>query len=125
MVESVAIIMLMGTLIIGIISAYWHNRQKKYLLTHIAVDNNIGIQAKKLLENMGLEGQVAVGITIFDVFYNSIKIDPFALRGIDHLHHSQNFENLGQLVSFMKESIIKDPISICAFHALFAKFFHP
>ena len=28
MVESVAVIMLMGTLIIGIISAYWHKSEK-------------------------------------------------------------------------------------------------
>ncbi len=47
------------------------------------------------------------GVSVFDVLYNMMKLDPNVLRGIDHLHQAQNFNNLGELMDFMKSNIIK------------------
>ncbi|MBU2584824.1 MAG: hypothetical protein KKH32_05785 [Bacteroidetes bacterium] len=61
----------------------------------------------KVKNKIGIEPAAAVGVTVFDVLYNTSKMDPFVLKGIDHLHHGQNFESLAELSDFVKEKLIK------------------
>ena len=107
MIKSFALGAFFIAMIIAGASFYWHNRQEELLITKIPVDPVSNKNAADMLRKMGFEGQIVVGISVFDVFYNCLKINnSFVLRGIEHLHHSQNFENFGQLISFMKESIL-------------------
>ena len=47
------------------------------------------------------------GVSVFDVLYNTMKLDPHALQGIGNLHHAQDFESLDDLMDFIKGEIIK------------------
>lgn len=96
-----------------------HARTKSYLMKEIKVD-------KKTLENVkskvGIEPAAAVGITIFDVLYNTSKMDPFVLKGIDHLHHSQNFENLSDISAYLKDNIINSEDGSTAWRQMIHKY---
>ena len=82
----------------------YHRKVRKYLLTNLSTDEKTRSEAAKIL---GVESITAMGVSIFDVLYNTVRFDPFVLKGIEHLHHAQHFENLGNLIGFMKDNIIK------------------
>ncbi len=57
--------------------------------------------------NVGVDGAFVTGVSTFDVLYNTMRMDPSALKGMAHLHHAQDFDDLGDLMAFMKRFIIK------------------
>lgn len=59
------------------------------------------------VRELGIDGATIVGISVFDVLYNTAKLNPHALKGMAHLHQAKEFENLGDLMTFMKSEIIK------------------
>lgn len=99
------LIVLIAFLFLGFLffSLRHHIKVKKYLLNNLPTDEKTRSEAAKIL---GVESIAAIGVSIFDVLYNTVKFDPFVLKGIEHLHHAQHFENLGDLVRFMKDNII-------------------
>lgn len=83
-----------------------HTRMKRKLLTReIPFDSDI---RRKFQDIYGVEGVVATGISLFDALYNTTRMNPFTLEGIDHLHNAQEFSNFKDLSDFMKSSIIPD-----------------
>lgn len=92
--------------LVGVVAASFIHRlrQRMNLKRHLLVDESL---KKRTAEAIGLDGAVVAGVSLFDVFYNTMKLDPHALRGIAHLHHAENFEKLSDVIGFMKTEIIK------------------
>jgi hypothetical protein len=88
---------------IFIASINHHHKQKSFLENELTVDDEIDSEFKNKFG--ALEGAV-IGVSVFDVLYNIGRVDPFVLSGINHLHHSQNFGSLGELSTYLKESIV-------------------
>jgi hypothetical protein len=63
-----------------------------------------------------------VGVSLFDVLYNTARLDPFVLKGIEHLHHAQHFGDLGDLVGFMKSNIINSDEGTKAWREMIHKY---
>ena len=89
-------------------ASYIHrSRQRAFLTKTFKVDEPL---RKRVAQELGIDGAVVTGVSVFDVFYHTImilKLDPQVLQGINHLHHKQNFESLGDLMDFMKSEIIR------------------
>lgn len=105
--------------ILLLLSANHHRKVKKFLLKELPADEATRQKAAKFL---GVETVVATGVSLFDVLYNLTKVDPFVLKGIDHLHYSQHFENLGDLISFMKSNIIQSEEGTRAWRQMIHKY---
>ncbi|MCK4358491.1 MAG: hypothetical protein KAW92_07075 [Candidatus Cloacimonetes bacterium] len=90
---------------IGVASAIHHSRQKHYLIKELAVNEKLKSKVSKII---GIEEGAVIGVSVFDVLFNISRMDPHALSGISHLHHSQDFNNLGDLIGFMKENILTE-----------------
>ena len=88
---------------IGAASLFHHYRQRVFLNKSLNVDESFKKQAAN---DLGIDGSAIAAVTTFDVLYNSMKLSPETLSGIDHLHHGQNFRNLSDLMDFMKDEII-------------------
>jgi hypothetical protein len=101
--ETIIFVSLIGFLLLTGIGIFNHSKAKSYLNKNLKIDEET---INKIKQKFGLEETAAVGVTIFDVLYNTSKLDPFVLKGIDHLHHSQNFESLKDLTSYLKDNII-------------------
>jgi hypothetical protein len=71
---------------------------------------------------LGVESVTAVGVSLFDVLYSTSRLDPFVLKGIEHLHHSQHFENLGDLMGYMKSHIIDSESGTQAWRQMIHKY---
>lgn len=87
----------------GVTSLIHHSRQRHYLEKKLPIDNTLKTKVANII---GVDEGVIIGVSAFDVFYNISKMDPHALTGISHLHHNQEFGNLGDLIAYMKENII-------------------
>ena len=86
-------------------ASYIHrSRQRAFLKKTLKVDEPL---RKRVAQELGVDGAVVTGVSVFDVLYNTMKLDPQALRGMDHLHHAKDFQNLGDLIDFMKSEIIR------------------
>lgn len=86
-------------------ASYFHRlRQRAFLTKTLKVDEPL---RKSVARELGVDGAVVTGVSTFDVLYNTMKLDPNALEGMKHLHHAQGFDNLGDLMDFMKSKIIK------------------
>ena len=86
-------------------ASYFHrSRQRAFLTKTLKVDEPL---RKRVARELGVDGAVVAGVSVFDVLYNTVKLDPYALRGMEHLHHAKDFENIGDLMDFMKSEIIK------------------
>jgi hypothetical protein len=72
--------------------------------------------------NFGALETAVVGTTVFDVLYNTARFDPFVLAGISHLHHAQDFQNLGDLITYMKENIITSEPGQAAWRQMIHKY---
>lgn len=88
---------------VAVTSAKYHSRQERYLKKELKVEE---ILKTKVAKTIGVEGAVVSAVSIFDVLYNTSRMDPHVLKGISHLHNSQEFESLGDLTSYMKENIL-------------------
>ena len=100
------IIICVAVIIVALSTAsYIHrSRQRAFLKKTLKVDEPL---RNRVARELGVDGAVVTGVSVFDVFYNTIKLDPHSLRGMDHLHRKQNFESLGDLIDFMKNDIIR------------------
>lgn len=103
---EIILIWIAGLVITGLSTAsYIHrSRQRAFLTKPLKVDRNL---RNRVARALGVDGAVVTGVSMFDVLYNTMKMDPQALRGMEHLHHAQGFESLGDLMAFMKSDIIK------------------
>lgn len=99
MVVAIALIAVLSAL--GAASYFHRQRQKEYLLKTLAVDEALASQAAS---QFGIDGTAVAGATLFDVLYNTMKLDPYALQGMDRLHHAREFENLGDLMECQQPS---------------------
>jgi len=91
-------------------SAIHHHRARRYLFTTLKVDEEQIEEVKeRFASSLGIAPEdivIPTSIALWDVLYNITKMDPHALKGIAHLHHSQQFESLRDLADYMKENII-------------------
>jgi len=101
---KIAVALFVPLLLVMIMSVLHHRKQNKYLTTALRVDDETKEKAKHSFGE-AFETAAIVGIPIIDVLYNTLKMNPHALAGINHLHHSREFDNLRDLVDFMKKSI--------------------
>jgi len=118
--------MLIVTIVFGVIilgfggaSLFHHHRQRVFLNKALNVNESYKKQAAN---DLGIDGSAIAAVTTFDVLYNSMKLSPEALSGIDHLHHGQNFKNLSDLMDFMKEEIIKSESGEIAWRQMVHKY---
>ena len=87
------------------VASYIHrSRQRAFLTKILKVDEPL---RKRVAREFGVDGAAVTGVSVFDVLYNTMKLDTDALQGMKHLHHKQNFESLGDLMDFIKGEIIK------------------
>ena len=94
------------TVLIGVfgVSSYFHHKKvETFLNKQLGFDESL---RQKVAKDFGLTEGVATGVSVFDVLYHTSRMNPFALAGINHLHHAQNFDSLGDLIAFMKLNII-------------------
>uniref|UniRef100_A0A7C5USG5 Uncharacterized protein n=1 Tax=candidate division CPR3 bacterium TaxID=2268181 RepID=A0A7C5USG5_UNCC3 len=114
-------LIVLGVIIIsvGIASAIHHFRQRRYLQRELLVDETL---KAKVANALGFEGVSAVGVSTFDVLYNICRMNPYALSGISHLHHTQEFNDLGDLIEYMKENILASEESSKAWRQIIHKY---
>jgi hypothetical protein len=107
---------------LGLLAAVRWNircRQKAFLLKPLTVES---LHGKQATSNIGLTEIAPPAISTFDVLYNMSKIDPHCLRGIDHLHHAQHFSNLGDLMGFLKSSVLPEHLDGAAWRSVIHKY---
>lgn len=93
--------------------------QKAFLLTLIPVDR---ATKQRLAATVGLTETAPVALSTFDVLYNMAKIDPHCLRGVEHLHHAKHFSNLGDLMGYLKTSILPEHLDGDAWRRVIHKY---
>ena len=96
---------------LGVSSAIHHFRQRRHLETRFAIDQTSRTRIARLI---GVEESIVSSVSVFDALYNVSMLDPHALRGIAHLHHAQEFNNLGDLLGFVKNNVLpseKNPLT--------------
>ena len=100
---ALGIVSLVGSF--GVMGASRAHKAKvrQFLTTPLPIDSEMQAKAKVL----GIDGAAAVGVSTFDVLYNTMKMDGHVLSGIDRLHHAREFSNLGELMTYLKEDIIR------------------
>ena len=77
---------------------------------------------KRLAGIVGADGALASSAALFDVLYHTWQLDPHVLRGIDHLHHRHEFDNLSDLMTYMRDQILADATSTSAFEQVVDKY---
>lgn len=82
---------------------YKTKHQIKHLYQKVKIDKN---SLKKLKDEYGITEVGTAGVALIDVLYNLGKVDPLAIAGINHLHHQQGFESLGDLTTWLNKEII-------------------
>jgi hypothetical protein len=114
-------IIIFGVTIVGIGSAslFHRHRQLVFLNKALNVDESF---TKQAANELGIDGSAIAAVTTFDVLYNSMKLSPEALTGIDHLHHSQDFQSLSDLMDYMKDEIIKSESGEIAWRQMVHKY---
>ena len=102
--EVILICIAIATVTLSIASYVHRSRQRAFLTKTLKVDEPL---RKRVARELGVDGAVVTGVSVLDVLYNTMKLNPQALRGMDHLHHAKDFQNLGELIDFIKSTIIK------------------
>lgn len=102
--ELILLVAALLTTGLGTASYIHRTRQRAILTKELSVNDHVRQRAAR---ELGIDGAAVAGVSVFDVLYNTVKLDPQTLEGISHLHHAQDFENLGELMSFLQDSIIK------------------
>ena len=93
-------------------------RQKAFLLKPLKAES---LNGKQTTSKIGLTEIAPPAISTFDVLYNMLKNAPHCLRGIDHLHHAQHFSNLGDLMDFLKSSVLPEHFDGAAWRSVIHK----
>ena len=120
--EVLLICIAVATVTLSTASYFHRSRQRAFLTKTLKVDEPL---RKRVARELGVDGAVVTGVSVFDVFYHTImitKLDPHVLQGIDHLHHKQNFESLGDLMDFMKSEIIRSEPGEAAWRSMIHKY---
>ena len=102
--EIIVTVAVLAALVLSTASFVHRSRQRAFLTKPLKVDKSLKRRAAR---ELGVDGAAVAGVSVFDVLYNTTKLDPHTLRGINHLHHAREFESLGDLMAFMKGEIIK------------------
>lgn len=110
-----------GVFVVGLGSASLIHRYRQYAFLNKALNVNESYK-KRAAKEFGIDGTVVTGVSTFDVLYNSLKLSPEALSGINHLHHTQNFDNLGDLMGFLKDEIIRSEAGEAAWRQMVHKY---
>ena len=97
-------ILLVAIFLFALASCIHHFKQRHYLKKHLKVDFSL---KEKAGHSIGIDGASVAGVSTLDVIFHTYRMNPHVLEGINHLHHRQNFENLDQVMNFVKDSIIK------------------
>lgn len=95
------------------------SRQRAFLTKTLEVDDSL---RERVARELGVDGALVTGVSAFDVLYNTMKMDPNALEGMNHLHHAQGFDNLGDLMDFMKSEIITSEPGEAAWQSMIDKY---
>jgi hypothetical protein len=99
-----AVLPAMVVVVILLISYFHKSKVDRFLHTELKIDKSLKKKASKLY---GLEVGAITSVSVADVLYNTARLDPFVLQGVNHLHHAQEFSNLGDLMGFLEDNIIK------------------
>ena len=99
--EVILICIAVATVALSTASYFHRSRQRIFLTKTLKVDEPL---RKRVARELGVDGAVVTGVSVFDVLYNTMKLDPNALRGMDHLHHAKDFQNLGELMALVHEN---------------------
>ena len=108
---------LIAFLVAALASIRWKVRadQKAFLSKPFPVEAH-------LTPKIGLVEAAPPALSTFDVLYNMSKIDPHCLRGVEHLHHAQHFANLGDLMHYLKTSILREHLDGAAWRSVIHKY---
>lgn len=117
--EFIIICIAVAAVSLSTASYYHRSRQRAFLKKTLKVDEPL---RNRVARELGVDGAVVTGVSVFDVLYNTLKLDPHALRGMDHLHHKQNFESLGDLIDYMKSDIIRSEPGEAAWRSMIHKY---
>ena len=117
--EVILICIAIATVTLSTASYIQRSRQRTFLTKTLKVDEPL---RKRVARELGVDGAVVTGVSVFDVLYNTMKLDSQALRGMDHLHHAQDFESLDDLMDFMKSEIIRSEPGEVAWRSMIHKY---
>lgn len=117
--EVILICIAVATVALSTASYVHRSRQRAFLKKTLKVDEPL---RKRVARELGVDGAAVTGVSVFDVLYNTMKLDPHAIRGMGHLHHSKDFENIGDLMDFMKSDIIKSEPGEAAWRSMIHKY---
>ena len=74
---------------LSIVGYIRRSKQEAFLKNTLQVDDSL---RERVARELGVDGAFGTGVSTFDVLYNTMKLDPNALRGMEHLHLGQSFE---------------------------------
>ena len=114
-----AVVVAVAVVSLSAASYVYRSRQRAFLTRPLAVGEPLRRRAAR---ELGVDGAAVVGVSVFDVLYNTAKLDPHALRGMDHLHHAREFDSLGDLMGFMKGTIVKSEPGEAAWRQMVHKY---
>ena len=117
--EVILICIAVATVALSTASYVHRSRQRAFLKKTLKVDDSL---RERVARELGVDGAVVTGVSTFDVLYNTMKLDPNALEGMKHLHHAQGFDNLGDLMDFMKSDVIKSEPGEAAWRSMIHKY---
>lgn len=117
--EFIIICIAVAAVSLSTASYYHRSRQRAFLQKTLKVDEPL---RNRVARELGVDGAVVTGVSVFDVLYNTIKLDPQVLRGMDHLHHAKDFQSLGDLIEYMKSDIIRSEPGEAAWRSMIHKY---
>lgn len=94
--ETLVIIVAVIVVIALIMSWRHHIKLKAFLLSPICMDKGILNKVKRLV---GIDDAAIAGITLFDVLYNTLKLNPDLLRKLGELDHNQTISSISDLIT--------------------------
>lgn len=98
-----------------------HRREvDEFLFRPLEVDSESTARLNRFLDAAG--DHAVTSLALFDVLYNLGKVDPMFLRGVDHLHHGQEFSNLNDVSIFLREHIIGNDFTVSHWERLIHKY---
>ena len=117
--EVILICIAVATVALSTASYFHRSRQRAFLTKTLKVDEPL---RKSVARELGVDGVAVTGVSVFDVLYNTMKLDPHAIRGMGHLHHAKDFDNIGDLMEYMKSDIIRSEPGEAAWRSMIHKY---
>lgn len=110
-----------GVFAVGLGSASLVHRHRQYSLLNKSLNIDESYK-KRVADELGIDGAIVTSVSTFDVLYNSLKLSPETLSGINHLHHAKNFESLSELMNYLKDEIIRSEAGETAWRQMIHKY---